>query len=190
MEGAAHYDHQRINEAIRYATNCHAGQCRKGSDRPYILHPLEVCCLLNEMGADCDLLIAGLLHDTLEDTSATREAVEARFGPGVTALVCAHTEDKSKSWEERKSRVIRETARGDRRLKLLLLADKLSNLRSVERDRRVVGEAIWDRFHAPRERQQWYYGGMVEALRSLETDPWASGAFRELEALYHTVFRA
>ena len=96
----------RLQDAIRFALDKHAHQFRKGTDRPYILHPLEVMLLLSAMNADTDLLMAGVLHDTVEDTDATLPELEARFGPGVAGLVGAHTDDKSLPWQERKAKAV------------------------------------------------------------------------------------
>lgn len=86
-----------LNEAICYAVECHKEQMRKGSNKPYILHPLETMNILASMRADNDLLMAGVLHDTLEDTEATADDIVARFGAEVGRLVCFHSEDKSRT---------------------------------------------------------------------------------------------
>ena len=169
----AQRDAQRVQQAVCFAANAHGMQLRKGSDTPYILHPMEVCCILNAMGADADLMIAGLLHDTLEDTGATREEIRDAFGEEVLALVCAHTEDKSKTWLERKSRTIEELVGADVHLQMLVLADKLANLRSMVRDYGVLGEALWGRFKAPKEQQAWYYRGVLRSLSPLLEVPQA-----------------
>ena len=91
---------ERLNEAIVFATERHAGQVRKGSGKPYIVHPLEVLTILTDMEAGADVLIAGVLHDTVEDTGTTIEEIRSRFGDAVADLVAGCSEDKSKSWEE------------------------------------------------------------------------------------------
>lgn len=181
-------DQERLDQAIKYAVDCHAGQRRKGSGRPYILHPLEVMTILNGMGADTDLLIAGLLHDTIEDTGATREDIRSRFGENVARLVTAHTEDKSRSWQERKSAAIEEVRQADRRLALLIMADKLSNLRSMERDFDAVGEKLWEYFHAPKDRQAWYYTEITGALKPFENDPHAGACYEEIKSICSRLF--
>ena len=181
-------DNARLNEAIRYAVAQHEGQLRKGSARPYIVHPLEVMSILMNMEGDTDLMIAGLLHDTIEDTGATRQDIEARFGAEVAALVEGHSEDKSKSWQERKSAAIDHLRRADRRMKLLVLADKVSNMRSGVLDFRAVGEQLWDRFNAPKERQKWYYRGLLDALGEMREDRAAAPFYREMEGLFAQLF--
>ena len=178
-----------LNEAIEFAITKHAGQFRKGTVRPYIMHPLEVVQILEEMGADETLLMAGVLHDTLEDTDTTREEIQEQFGQAVVELVCGHTEDKSRSWQERKETAIQEVKDGDLSMKMLVLADKLSNIRDMWRDYKEVGETLWDRFHAPKERQAWYYQSMREALAPVQNLPQAAKAYKELEQLILEVFR-
>ena len=65
-----------LNRAIIFATERHAGQVRKGTDTPYIVHPLETMLILSNMQADLNVQIAGLLHDTVEDTDTTLEEIE------------------------------------------------------------------------------------------------------------------
>ena len=181
-------DQERLNEAIKYAVDCHAGQQRKGTNRPYILHPLEVMTILNGVGADANLLIAGLLHDTIEDAGVTRAELCDRFGDDVAGLVAAHSEDKSRTWQERKSTAIEELRHADHRLALLIMADKLSNLRSMKRDYNAVGEKLWERFNAPRERQAWYYNSIIDVLKPMEDDAHARGCYEEIKDICRQLF--
>ena len=76
-----------LDKAIKFAVDKHAGQFRKGTNIPYITHPLETMSILNSMRADTNLLIAGLLHDTLEDTKATKEEITELFNKDIANLV-------------------------------------------------------------------------------------------------------
>ena len=181
-------DNARLNEAIRYAVAQHEGQLRKGSTRPYIVHPLEVMTILMNLEGDTELMIAGLLHDTIEDTGATRQEIEEKFGRDVAELVDGHSEDKSRSWQERKSAAIEHLRRADRRMKLLVLADKVSNMRSGVLDHRAIGEKLWDRFNAPKERQAWYYRGIMDALSDMKDDKNAAPLYAELERMFEELF--
>ena len=123
-----------LAQAADYAARQHIAQRRKGERaEPYINHLTEVAALLAEAtgGNDATLLAGGLLHDTLEDTDATYEDLEQRFGPEVAALVAEVTDDKSLPKEERKRLQITKTPAKSRRAKLLKLADKTSNLRGL-----------------------------------------------------------
>ena len=181
-------DNARLNQAILFATERHAGQLRKGTTLPYILHPLETLQILTEMQADIDLQIAGVLHDTIEDTETTAEELAMLFGDDVAALVNHHSEDKSKSWAERKTTAIIAAKQADERIKMLILADKLSNLRAIARDYAAIGDALWERFNAPKEKQAWYYNGILDALSDLQQYTETANAYRELTEHYKDAF--
>jgi (p)ppGpp synthase/HD superfamily hydrolase len=124
----------KLAHAADYAARQHIAQRRKGERaEPYVNHLIEVAALLAEAtaGEDVVLLMGGLLHDTLEDTDATYEDLEQRFGPEVASLVAEVTDDKSLPKEERKRLQITKTPGKSRRAKLLKLADKTSNLRGL-----------------------------------------------------------
>ena len=178
----------RLNTAIEFATKKHSGQFRKATAIPYILHPLEVLQILYSIRADVNLLIAGVLHDTVEDTDTTLDEIRELFGDDVAMLVSSNSEDKSKSWDERKSHTINELMVADARVKKLIMADKLSNIRSIAYDYAVSGDALWTRFNAPKEKQAWYYDGIVDALYDLQYDSQCEKAYWELMGLFKDVF--
>lgn len=177
-----------LEKAIRFATVHHAGQLRKGTTVPYILHPLETMQILRTMGADTNLLMAGVLHDTIEDTEATFNDIVEQFGTDVAELVSAHSEDKSKTWEERKTAAIAHLHHAGSRLKMLVMADKVANLRSMVSDYRICGEQLWQRFNAPKEQQAWYYSGIQDALREMQNDPRTAPVYWEMVELYKDLF--
>ncbi len=181
-------DNARLNQAIYFATERHAGQCRKGTNLPYIVHPMESMALLASMNADTELLIAGVLHDTVEDTDTTIDEIRVLFGAEVAKLVGAHSEDKSKSWEERKEKEYQDTYCAPPRLKKLVLADKLANLRSIYKDYRDLGDELWNRFNAGAKKQAWYYGKMVDALYGTQFDADTEYFYWEMLGLYKDVF--
>lgn len=166
-----------INKAIRFAVNAHEGQVRKGTTRPYILHPLEVGSVVARMTDDPEIISAAILHDTVEDCDGvTAELLEREFSPRVAALVAQESEDKSKTWMERKSETVRRLKSASREVQMIALGDKLSNIRDIDRDYREVGEAIWQRFRMKDKGIiGWYYKNIRESLRSLEGIP----AYRE-----------
>lgn len=177
-----------LNKAIIYAVEKHAGQLRKGTQIPYIVHPMEVLALLNEMRADMTVIIAGVLHDTVEDTSATIDDIIREFGEDVAELVGNHTEDKSKTWFQRKSQGLRELAEGSFDLKCLVLADKLSNVRNMYRDYMIEGDEYWDRFNAPFEKQAWYYNSAVKALEELKDNENTAVRYNEFKEIVEKTF--
>ena len=157
-----------IHEAIIFAARKHAGQVRKGTDIPYITHPMEVMQILTENRCYEEVIIAGILHDTLEDTDTRGWEISTLFGEAVLDLVRAESEDKSKPWKERKQATIDGLADGRFNIKMICLADKLSNLRSMAADKFEVGEKIWERFNASRDDIEWYYRQIYEKVLDLK----------------------
>ena len=181
-------DNSRLEKAIVFAVEHHAGQFRKGTVQPYIMHPLETMQILHSMKADTNLQIAGVLHDTLEDTEVTAEGIREVFGDDVAALILANSEDKSKTWEERKNHTIDELAQASKRLKMLVMADKVSNLRSLVADYAQIGNELWKRFNAPAEKQAWYYGSIQDVLYEMQDDPQCAPVYWEMVGLFKDVF--
>lgn len=152
-------------DAIELATRAHRGQLRKSTGVPYIVHPLGVARLLIEHGLPEEVVIAGVLHDVVEDTEVRLEELEARFGARVAAIVRALSEpDKQAPWEERKRHTIEAMREAELLVVLASCADKLDNLRALAVDLRRVGEAAWSSFKRGRELQAWYYGGLGEVF--------------------------
>ncbi len=157
-----------LHTAIEFAAIKHRNQKRKGSDTPYIVHPVEVMLLLTETDCSAECLAAGILHDTIEDTETTREELASIFGERVAELVAAESEDKSKSWQERKQTTIDELPNHPYEAKLICLADKLSNLQSMVYDHARVGEKLWGVFNADKDHIAWYYRGIINATKDVQ----------------------
>ena len=177
-----------VEEAISFANECHKGTFRKGTDTPYIVHPLEVANILSSIHADYNLIIAGLLHDVVEDSGISIETIKEKYGEDVAYLVGGHSEDKSKVWYARKLKKIRDLPHEDIRSKLLTLGDKLSNIRSMYNDYKLVGEELWERFNAPKAMQSWYYSGIVDGLSELQSIPACADVYNELNKIYKELF--
>ena len=153
-----------IEKAFQFALQKHEGQYRKGTDIPYITHLFAVAMILKHYRYSDEVIAAGLLHDTLEDTDTTAEELLA-FGPYVLELVQSASEsDKSLSWEERKRRTIAELATKSPDQLAVIVADKLHNIRSIQSDLDDVGEAVWRRFNRGKSDQSWYYLSLINAL--------------------------
>ncbi len=155
-----------VNKAIAFATKAHEGQLRKGTQRPYIVHPIEVGDIVSSMTTDEEIISAAILHDTIEDCeNVTKELLEKEFSPRVVDLVMQESEDKSKTWMERKGATINRLKSASREVQLIGLADKLSNMRDINRDYPVAGEKLWDRFRMKdKDTIGWYYKGIKKAL--------------------------
>ena len=92
-----------FEKAVIYATNAHNGQTRKGTNLPFIIHPMEVAAIVAAMTLDQDMLCAAVLHDVVEDCDGISiEDIRREFGDIVASYVHQESEDKSKTWVERK----------------------------------------------------------------------------------------
>ncbi len=121
-------------KALVFACERHADHRRKGAaQEPYVNHLAEVALMAAEAtgGRDQSLVIAALLHDTLEDTATTYADLASQFGEDVAALVQEVSDDKSLAWQERKQLQIDRAPFKSHRAKVIKLADKVSNLRSI-----------------------------------------------------------
>lgn len=156
----------RFDEALAFAACAHHGQARKGTGDPgipYIVHPFHVATILMRHGFAEDVVIAGLLHDTVEDTEASLATVRARFGAGVAELVAGVTELKEAGGEKRPWRTRKEeqlahlTEAGTRDVAALKAADALHNCSATLADLRRDGPAVWTRFNASPADSIWYY---------------------------------
>lgn len=155
-----------VDRAIEFASKAHEGQFRKGTKRPYIVHPIEVGDIVASMTRDEEVISAAILHDTIEDCQGiTREILAEEFTPRVASMVAQESEDKSRTWMERKGATIRRLKDADREIQIIGLADKLSNMRDINRDYPVVGEELWNRFRMKdKDTIGWYYKGVRDAL--------------------------
>ncbi|NLB89595.1 MAG: bifunctional (p)ppGpp synthetase/guanosine-3',5'-bis(diphosphate) 3'-pyrophosphohydrolase [Clostridiales bacterium] len=135
------YPFSLTHAAITFATQAHHGQHRKCSMTPYIVHPFEVGQLLTLAKQKETVIVAGLLHDTLEDTPTTPETLQERFGLEVLTLVQHASENKSLSWEQRKQNAIDFLLRDASYEDLMIAcADRLSNLRAISHDLTAQGD--------------------------------------------------
>lgn len=186
------YDN-KTTQAIVFAVNAHTGQFRKGTSIPYITHPVEAMGVAATLTNDEDILCAAVLHDVIEDAGVTAEELRARFGDRVAELVCAASEDKMRSltaeesWKARKQATIDAlTACTDRGVKTVVLGDKLSNLRSIERDHAALGEKVWERFNQKDPlMHKWYYSSFLNTLIELKD----TEAYKEYERLIRSCWR-
>lgn len=153
-----------INQAIIFATKAHEGQVRKVDQSPFIIHPLAVGCLLADAGEDADVVIAGMLHDTVEDTEVTLEQIKEAFGENVAALVDGCSENKALSWEERKKETIAYLETASEKVCIVTCADKIHNLRVSVEGIREQGREFFAPFNRGYDDQKWYYGSIRDVL--------------------------
>ena len=181
-----------LEEAIVFATKAHEGQRRKLANIPYILHPLEVAGIIATLTDDRETMAAGCLHDTIEDCNVDPKEIREKFGPRVAALVQSETEDKlsdrppAETWKERKEDsllMLKHTNEQD--VKILWLADKLSNIRSFYRSYLKEGYEIFSHLNQKDPAMQgWYYKTIAEYLSEFSD----TAAYREYVDLVHKIF--
>lgn len=126
-------DLQKISDAASFAAAAHIDQKRKDGFQPYINHPLEVANLVANVGNvdDVDVIVAALLHDTVEDCDVTFNDIEQRFGAAVAGYVRELTDDKTLPKLERKRLQVEHAPHLSHGAKQIKLADKISNIRDV-----------------------------------------------------------
>ncbi|MBQ7482099.1 MAG: HD domain-containing protein [Lachnospiraceae bacterium] len=176
---------KKSEEAIIYATIMHQGKVRKLEERPFIFHPLEVAQILSTMTDDEEIITAGILHDIVEDTDGTLAEIEKRFGKRVADLVATdsekeyHGEKKLSTWKKRKEETLKVLKNStDIGVKMLWLADKLANIRSLAGMYSELGDEIWQKFNqSDPEMQRWYYKSIAQLI---ELSLNKTGAFKEL----------
>lgn len=184
---------EKLDNAIIYATKQHKGQVRKREGTPYILHPLETAAIAYELTKDEDVVIAAILHDTVEDTDATIEDIENLFGPRVAELVASETENKrydlppEETWEIRKKESLDHLKNtNDPAVKILWLSDKLSNIRTIMQIYREIGDEVWQNFNMKDiSKQAWYYRTIKEYLKDLDN----TIAYLEYSQMVDYIFR-
>lgn len=162
---------ERFVAALALAVEAHDGQLRKGTQIPYVSHPMAVASLALEFGADEDQAIAALLHDVLEDGGPDYAPhIQASFGPRVLALVQACTDgvaDRTGAkspWAQRKQAYLAHLADAPDEVLLVSGADKLHNARAIVADLQQVGPAVFQRFKAGREGTLWYYQSLAQVF--------------------------
>ncbi len=180
----------RFEQALAFAAEAHRAvhQERKGTGFPYVAHPIRVAESLVRFELEDDVVVAGFLHDTIEDTEVTADEIAAAFGPQIASLVESVSEpDKSLSWKERKEHTIAHLRdEDDPDVLALTAADKLDNVRSISDTLRHLGQdRTWALFKADPGEQHWYYRCLAEIL--LGKDP-ESRLFRTLDYETQTLF--
>ena len=161
-----------FDRALALAARAHRRQVRKGSDVPYIHHPVSVAFILQRHGFPEDLVLAGLLHDVVEDCDVAIADLEAAFGAEVARLVAAVSEAKrepgasaERPWRVRKQEALHHLESADAAVAALKAADALHNCQSTLQDLAAHGPSAWTRFKAGPDEQRWYYGGIATLAR-------------------------
>lgn len=180
---------EKIIIAMEFATHAHTGQKRKGKETSYISHPLSVGLLLASSGAQEEVIIAGILHDTIEDTDVTYEDLVKEFGKDIADTVNDVTEqDKSLPWEERKQAALDHVKDMKPEAVLVKTADVLHNMSDQLADFKIEGESMFIKFNAGKEKQLERYEKLVTAIKETHIYnplfPELEKTLKELQALW------
>lgn len=161
---------EAVLRAAVFAAERHAPQRRKGTAaEPYVNHLLEVACMVASVAdqGDINVVIAAVLHDSIEDTPTSKAELIERFGADVAALVEEVTDNKSLPKAERKRLQVENAPKKTRRAQMIKLADKISNLRAI-----LVSPPVnWD-LDRQREYFEWaqrVIGGLTAPHPALKT---------------------
>jgi (p)ppGpp synthase/HD superfamily hydrolase len=168
--------------ALEFAAERHDGQRRKADDAEFILHPLEVAQLLRNRGYSDEIVAAGVLHDSLENTDATPLELESRFGGEVARLVCAVSEPSPEgTWAERKARLRASIARADDDAAVVYAADKVAKAREL----RLTLARDWSAAASDEtaDKLEHYWASLVQLEHRLAGNSLVSQLRFELEAL-------
>ncbi len=170
------------HDALEFAAEHHEGQRRESDDAAFILHPLEVAQLLRGRGYPDEVVAAGVLHDSLEDTDATPLELEQRFGPVVAALVCSVSEPAGGgSYAQRKARLRSAMTHVGPESLAVYAADKVAKVREL----RMTLARDWSAAVRPEtaDKLHHYWASLALLESLLDNDPLVSQLRFELEAL-------
>jgi len=179
---------ERFSQAITLAIEAHTNQKRKGTEIPYISHPLGVASIALEYGADEDQAMAALLHDAIEDGGQEfAQRIRLQFGDRVANIVEGCTDGvpnangEKEAWKPRKERYLDHLKHASEDVLLVSGSDKLHNARAIVDDLVRIGPAVFDRFTASQEQTLWYYDSLSKIFTERKM-PFA-------KALMDTVYR-
>lgn len=161
----------KINLALKIATRAHQGQNRKGTDIPYISHPVAVGMIISQYTNDEATIVAGILHDILEDVNpAVYSEADMRrdFGDEITDIVKDVSEPKTAGqpklpWKERKESYLKRLGNS---YYIVATADKIHNLTDILKDYDQFGDEIWQRFNASKQDILQYYRAVFSLIRN------------------------
>ena len=178
----------KLEYAIYFATKAHKGQKRKTEDIDMIYHPIIVASILQRAGCSDENVIAGILHDIVEDTKYTFEDIEKIFGKKVRNYVYDASEPNKKlEWEERKTHTIKHIKNAPLESKLIVAADKISNLQDVyEFMKKRPNEDPFENLKRGYDKQKWYYQEVYKSC--IENQDKNHPIFKRYEEILKKVF--
>ena len=165
----SNYFSDRFLTAFTMAYKLHSEQMRKAYQTPYLAHLMTVSALVMENGGSEDQAIAALLHDAVEDAGGIPilEKIREEFGDYVAELVDGCTDSYTQpkeEWEPRKIAYLEKLKNASNDVKLISLADKVHNARSIVRDLHRTGDQTWDKFKGKKAGTLWYYHSLAKVF--------------------------
>ena len=181
-----------VDKAIIFATKAHKNTERREKKTPYIIHPLEALSICETMTNDQEILAATVLHDVIEDTEYTYDDILKEFGERVANIVSNESDNtlegysKDNPWKNNKELAINRLKKSNIDCKIVALSDKLSNMRAINRDYKLLGDKIWDRFHEKNPSlHKWRFNELLKCFNELKD----TFAYKELEFLIKDTFK-
>jgi (p)ppGpp synthase/HD superfamily hydrolase len=161
----------RYEAALTLAARAHQQQKRKGTDVPYVVHPIHVSTILLRHGFPEEVILTGLLHDVVEDQDVPLVTIEADFGQSIAEMVAALTERKregtqERPWETRKRELLAQVRQAGDAVIAVKAADSLHNARALAADLRRTGAGIWTYFRVGPGPSLQFYRQVAELVRS------------------------
>lgn len=163
----------KVNLALKVASRAHRDQMRKGTDIPYISHPVAVAMIVSGYTTDEDTIVASILHDILEDVEPTvysETDMRNDFGDEVVKIVKDVSEDKTagepeKPWIERKKSYLAHLNSLENEKPLIVsTADKIHNLTDILEEYERIGDSIWQKFNASKNDELWFYTEFLKII--------------------------
>jgi len=183
----------KIQKAINFASRLHSGQARKDDDSmPYVSHSYSVGWILTEYTDDENVIVAGMLHDVLEDVRNYRfDDLKNDFGEEVAKIVKEVSEDKDPNieedekamWEGRKEKYLKNLKNDSFEGLMVCAADKIHNMRCLIKAYEEQGDELWGKFNAPADRKVWYYEEVYKILDNKLDNPIVGVLNTEIEKM-------
>lgn len=178
----------QVQRAINASAVGHDGQYRKSSDVPYVAHPFSVAFILSSHSDDENVVIAGLLHDLIEDVDGwTEDRMRTEFGDMVTDIVVGVSEPKTMAgggvkipWRERKESYLEVLRHGPRESLMVSAADKIHNLHTMLETYAQQGPDMLKAFNATPPEMKWFYSVVLELIQERLN----SGLVEEYRSVY------
>jgi len=169
-----------IERAAALAARGHKEQIRKHDNVPYVVHPFMVSRILTKHGFADEVIAAGLVHDVLEDTDISKEAIKKECGEEVLSIVEGLSEDKNLEWDDRKRGYIELVRKGSDEIKAVSCADKVHNMTNMLHAYSKMGNELWTRFSRSKEKRLWFE---QEVLKMYDEEGFKHAMVEEYRAL-------